>query len=169
MPDTVEKAESSHDEHKSSFAARTKEGEEHSPLDNGEGVYDATGSSMRRFSRIDSCRRPPRGIGVAQAVIGLANDLAKVSQVPGVAEVAGLVDVLMKLKADSSNFIEAGDYTEKRCRAVLLLLQRAAGVLNEVGYHLSSGLLSAKYEKHKSSVSSASNAQTRIMKFRTTR
>ena len=67
------------------------------------------------------------------------------SQIPGIAEVAGLVIVLMNIVTDSSNINVAGDNLVKRCRALLLLLQRAGSVLDEVGGNVSSCVQCAKY------------------------
>ena len=134
------------------------------PLQNeGDGMYRGHKSSVSEGTTIlpgsvvaesgdggmspsDSCRNPARGLSVAQAVIDAAQELATMCTVPGVAEVAGLVIVLMNLLEDSSNTMGAGENMVKRCRSVLLLVQRAAGVLGEVGCSLScawQGVLSA--------------------------
>ena len=80
-------------------------------------------------------RAPTRGLGVAQAVMGAARELTRMSQIPGVADVAGLVIILMNLVMDNSEIAGTGDYMVRRCHSVLLLLQRAVGVLGEVSGH----------------------------------
>ena len=100
-------------------------------------VYATSETSENRISPIGRSRQPSRGIGVAQAVMGAAQELISISEIPGVAEIAGLVMILMNLAADSSDINAAGDYMMRRCRSVLVILQRAANVLDQVGYNLS--------------------------------
>lgn len=136
----VNVGEDSQEEHKCSTSAPTKADSDNSSLDDEEDVETIPESSESGSSPIDCCRGPTRGIGVGQAVMGAALDIAQMSTIPGVAEVAGLVVVLMKLATDSSDVMgAAGDYMVKRCRAVLLLLERAATVLDEVSGNVSSG------------------------------
>lgn len=71
-------------------------------------------------------------IGVGNAVVAAAQELARMTQVPGVAEAAGLVIVLMNLVTDSSNITGTVIHMVKRCRSVMVLLRRAASVLEEV-------------------------------------
>ena len=78
------------------------------------------------------CRKPIRGFGVTQAVMGAAHDLAQMSQIAGVSEVAGLVVVLMKLVTDNSDNVDRAENMVKRCRSVVTLLQRAERVLQYV-------------------------------------
>lgn len=74
-----------------------------------------------------------RGISVTQAVLEAAQELARMSQIPGVAEVAGFVIILVNMVTDSSDLTGIADGMIKRCRTVMILLQRAASLLNEVG------------------------------------
>lgn len=91
------------------------------------------GSSESTTSTGNSCQRPARSLGVVQAVLEAAQVLARTSTIPGVAEMAGLVVVLVNVAQDDSDITGAGDNTVKRCRSVLLLVQRAAEVLDKVG------------------------------------
>lgn len=81
----------------------------------------------------DSRPNPTSGLGIRHAMICAAQEVSLVSQIPGVAEVASLVIVLMNLLKDNAELTGAGDGTVKRCRSVLLLVKRAADVLDEVG------------------------------------
>ena len=137
--------QSSREEDKSSLGTQTKEGGEHSPRHDSQGVHDIHVSSTQRCTPIRGNRALTSGIDVAKAVIEAAHDVARMSQIPGIAEVAGLVIVLMNLVTDSSNINVAGDYLVKRCRALLLLLQRAGSLLDEVGGDVLSCVQCAKY------------------------
>ena len=83
-------------------------------------------------SRAGGCRKPIRGFGVTHAVMGAAHDLAQMSQIAGVSEVAGLVIVLMNLVTDNSDNVDGAENMVKRCRSVVTLLQRAENVLQDV-------------------------------------
>lgn len=118
--------------HQSSATASAGEGPTVPPTDAeeaGNGVPEAKGSEN---SPVGGRRKSVRGIGVAQAVLGAAHELARMSQFPGVTELAGLVIVLMNMVNDKSDIIGVADTMIKRCRSVLFLLQRAASVLQEV-------------------------------------
>ena len=97
----------------------------------------------RGNSRAGDCQKPIRGFGVAQAVMGVAHDLAQMSQIPGVTEVAGLVIVLMNLVTDNSDNVDGIENTVKRCRSVVTLLQRAASVLQHVSVEVFDDVKSA--------------------------
>lgn len=79
---------------------------------------------------------PARGLGIRHAVICAAQEVSLASQIPGVSEVARLVIVLMNLMKDNAELTGAVESTVKRCRSVLLLVKRAADVLDEVGFSL---------------------------------
>lgn len=97
-------------------------------------VAEANGSGV---STDDSRPNPASsGLGIRHAVISAAEEVSLVSQIPGVAEVAKLVIVLMNLLKDHAELTSAGESTVKRCRSVLLLVKRAADVLDEVGVSL---------------------------------
>lgn len=91
------------------------------------------GSNESAASPGKSFRRPTRSLGVVEAVLEAAHVLARTSPIPGVAEMAGLVAILVKVAKDDSSITGAGDSMVKRCRSVFLLVQRAAEVLDEVG------------------------------------
>ena len=91
-----------------------------------------SGSNKSGNSPIDGRRKSVRGIGVAQAVLGAAQELARMSQFPGVTELAGLVIILMNMVSDKSDIIGVADNMVKRCRSVMFLLQRAASIFQEV-------------------------------------
>lgn len=121
-----------HDRHPSSVETRNNGCSELSTLAYKEslrGVRDSGGSGNEPMS---CSQAPPRGIGVPRAVMEAAQEMARLSQIPVVAEVAGLVAVLMNMVTDRSELIGAADNMAKRCRTVLLLLHRAASVLKEV-------------------------------------
>ena len=54
------------------------------------------------------------------------------TQFPGVADLAGLVIILIGMLTDKSDIIGGADNMIKRCRSLMFLLQRAANVLEEV-------------------------------------
>lgn len=116
----------------SSVPSPTIEGSEQSPIEGKQSGYATPAPCENITSPSGTSRKPVRRVGVAQAVIGAAQDLARMSQIPGVAEAAGLVGVLMNLVTDSSDMSRTTDHVVKRCRSVMVLLQRAASVLEEV-------------------------------------
>lgn len=92
------------------------------------------------------CRRPtakdpyasrPRALshsgGVGQAVLEAARELAQHSQVPGVAAAAMLMSILVKLVLDNRGNIEEAKRRLILCRSVVMTIQRAAKVFEEVG------------------------------------
>lgn len=118
--------------HQSSATASAGEGSTGPPTDAEEAGNGVPESKESESSPIGGRRKSVRGIGVAQAVLGAAHELARMSQFPGVTELAGLVIVLMNMVNDKSEIIGVADTMVKRCRSVLFLLQRAASVLQEV-------------------------------------
>eukprot|EP00904_Undaria_pinnatifida_P011787 jgi/Undpi1/7739/HiC_scaffold_23.g10212.m1 len=120
------------DGHPYSVAPSTKWPAECLPSHDRHVVDDMPDSGERESADIGDDRKPSFAIGVAPAVLGVAQELARMSQMPGVTEVAGLVIVLMNLVMDSSEVVRDADSMVKRCRSVLGLLQRADGVLQQV-------------------------------------
>ena len=114
-----------------------RDGTEPLPVDGGEANTAMPVLNESGTFPIRDYRRKARGVGITEAVIGAAKGLARMSQFPGVAEVAGLVVVLMNLATDSSDIVGASDTMVRRCRSVMGLLQRAERVLEEVGLNLS--------------------------------
>lgn len=81
----------------------------------------------------DSPRRSSAGgIGVARAVMEAAQELAQKSQIPGVCDAATLLAVLVNLVTDNMGNIEGVEWRIKRCRSILIMLERAARVLGKV-------------------------------------
>ncbi|CAN0411915.1 unnamed protein product, partial [Ectocarpus sp. 8 AP-2014] len=64
-------------------------------------------------------------VGVGQAVIVAAQDLAHHCQVPGVSEVATLVSLLVNLVTDSCDNNSGSDGRLRQCRSIIVLLNRA--------------------------------------------
>lgn len=72
------------------------------------------------------------GFGVGRVVIEAAQELAQHSQIPGVAEAATLVSILVTLVIDHQDSVPGPDGRIRRCRSIVMMLQRAANVLGEV-------------------------------------
>ena len=119
--------------HPSSLVARKYESSELSTLEYRESPRDVPVSGRSGNEAVVSSSDPVHGMGVPRAVIQAAQELALVSKIPVVAEVAGLVVVLINLATDRSELIGAADNMAKRCRTVLFLLHRATSVLKKVG------------------------------------
>lgn len=81
---------------------------------------------------VGSGRSSAGGVGVARAVIEAALDLAQQSPIIGVSEAATLVAILVDLVANSRESLGGGEERLKRCRAIVVLLQRAGKVLGKV-------------------------------------
>lgn len=77
-------------------------------------------------------QRVVNGMGYAQAAIGAAQELAQHCQVPGVSEAATVVSILIQLVSDSKDDMSRGDARVKRCRSIVIMLERAAKVLGKV-------------------------------------
>lgn len=122
-----------HEEKQSFDAASAKDSNTRPPSDGRELFPDLPESSEKESSNTDYRQVPRRDIGIAQATLGIVRDFMAMSEIPGVAEVAGLLVVIMNLAKDRSDVLGESDDMVKRCHAVLLLLQRADSVLKEVG------------------------------------
>lgn len=122
------------EEHPSSSAPVPKRYTDLPPVLEHDALYsiDELGLGHIVHSPSSDCRKTIRGFGVAQAVVGAARDLAQMSQIPGVTEATGLVIVLMNLVTDNSDIVGGAETMVKRCRSVVILLQRAARVLDYV-------------------------------------
>lgn len=78
-------------------------------------------------------RRPSGGsVGVARAVMEAARDLAQSSPILGVSEAATAVSILVDLVTNSKDNQSGGEERLKRCRSIVVLLQRASKVLGKV-------------------------------------
>lgn len=74
------------------------------------------------------------GLGPGRAVAEAARDLALNCHIPGVSEVAAAVSILANLVTDNQDNANKNTAASlKRCRSIVLLLQRAARVLGKVG------------------------------------
>lgn len=105
---------------------------------------DATSIGVRGETRPDTRRRALAEVGsptssgvsdVAKAVVEAAYNLALQCPFPGVCEAATLVSVLVNLVRDEQATTEQMESKVKRCRLVILILQRAAMVLGKVRMH----------------------------------
>lgn len=89
----------------------------------------ASGSST---SKAANGRASSNGAGVGQAVMEAAQNLAEHSGIPGVAEAATLLSILVNLVMNNRSSINAADKRIKWCRSVVNMIQRAEKVLGEV-------------------------------------
>lgn len=80
-----------------------------------------------------SSRRTSSGVGYSQAVVAAAQELAQHCQIPGVSEAATVVSILVRLVSDHQDDLGRGDAKVKRCRSIVMMLERAAKVLGKVG------------------------------------
>lgn len=71
-------------------------------------------------------------MGVSEAVLEAAQDLAQRSQILGVSEAATLVSILVKLVTDKRGNIAGVEWRVKRCRSIIIILQRAEKLLGKV-------------------------------------
>lgn len=71
------------------------------------------------------------GVGYGQAVMAAASELAQHCQIPGVSEAATAVSILVRLVSDSRDYAGRGDAGVKRCRSIVMMLERAAKVLGK--------------------------------------
>lgn len=79
-----------------------------------------------------SAPRDKQPIGVIQAVLQSAEQIAVNSAIPGVGEAATLVSVLVRLVDDSDGNPAAGEWRVRWCRSILVMLQRAEALLGKV-------------------------------------
>lgn len=92
-------------------------------LASGEGEVSHTGSRRASFGS---------SVGLGQAVMVAAQELAHHCQVPGVSEVATLVSLLVNLVSDSCGNISGSDGRLRQCRSIITLLNRADKVAGNV-------------------------------------
>lgn len=71
------------------------------------------------------------GIGYGQAVMEAAQELTEHCQIPGVSEAATVVFILVRLVSDTRDNVGRGDAGVKRCRSIVMMLERAAKVLGK--------------------------------------
>ncbi|CBJ30083.1 putative CTR1-like protein kinase/ leucine rich repeat-containing protein [Ectocarpus siliculosus] len=78
-------------------------------------------------------RKTSSGVEYGQAVLAAAEELAHHCQIPGVSEAATVVSILVHLVTDSRDSLSRGDLAVKRCRSIVMMLERAAKVLGKGG------------------------------------
>ena len=72
------------------------------------------------------------GLGLGQVVGDAARELARNCQIPGVVEVATAVSILVDLVTDYRGTKNGTEASLRRCRSIIIMLQRAAKVLGKV-------------------------------------
>lgn len=85
-----------------------------------------------RGQNLASFARPP--VGVVEAVLDVAQELADNSAVPGICEVATLMSVLLQLVSDHGENAGVGEMRIRWCRSIIVLLERAEGLLGKVRF-----------------------------------
>ncbi|CAM9591668.1 unnamed protein product, partial [Laminaria digitata] len=86
---------------------------------------DALSSSGRRATS--------SSLRIAHAVGDAAQELARSCHVPGVSEAAAVVSVLVNLVTDNGDAKNVTYASLRRCRSIILMLERAAKVLGKGG------------------------------------
>ena len=71
-------------------------------------------------------------VGLGQAVLAAAQELARSCQIPGVSEAAGAVCIMANLFTDSRENDKAGTTRLRQCRSIVLALKRADKVVGKV-------------------------------------
>ncbi len=80
-----------------------------------------------------SGRRGSRGsIGLGEAVMDAAQNLAHHCQIPGVSEAASLVSTLVTMVSDRRDIKSGGDSNLRQCRSIIRMLERASKVAGRV-------------------------------------
>ncbi|CAB1116130.1 unnamed protein product [Ectocarpus sp. CCAP 1310/34] len=76
-------------------------------------------------------RRTSNALGYGEAMLVAAKDLAHHCQIPGVSEAATAVSILIHLVLDNRDLTSSAGV--KRCRSIVMMLERAAKVLGKGG------------------------------------
>ncbi|CAB1102896.1 unnamed protein product [Ectocarpus sp. CCAP 1310/34] len=79
----------------------------------------------------DGRRRASNGFGYGEAILVAAEDLAHHCQIPGISEAATAVSILIHLVLDNRDLTSSAGV--KRCRSIVMMLERAAKVLGKGG------------------------------------
>lgn len=95
--------------------------------------HDAQASRRGVPSRKDGTRASSGVFSIAQAVLISAQQLAENCEIPGVSEAATMVSILVSLVTDHRDNIGRTEREAKRCRSIVVMLQRASEVLGTVG------------------------------------
>jgi len=96
------------------------------PADVDRSVGIGSSASRRRGSS--------EGIGLGEAVMEAAGNLAYHCQIPGVSEAAAVVSTLAKLFSDSRDIKSGGDSNLRQCRSIVRMLERASKVAGRVSF-----------------------------------
>lgn len=96
-----------------------------------EGAVNVRGSSGKAGSDPPGTKGKD-ALGVLQAVLVSAEEIAKMSSIAGISEAATLVSVLVRLFADSRDNAARSDSRVRWCRSILVMLQRAETLLEKV-------------------------------------
>lgn len=84
-------------------------------------------SSTRRRGTSD-------GLLLGHAVANAAQELARNSNIPGVSDAAAAVSILAQLVMDNRDSNDGTEASLRRCRSIVLMLERAAKVLGKVSW-----------------------------------
>lgn len=82
-------------------------------------------------------REPGGSIGLGEAVLKAAENLAYSCQIPGVSEAAAMVATLVNLVADSRGVTSGTEADLRQCRTIVMMLERASKVASQVRYEVS--------------------------------
>lgn len=93
---------------------------------------EAPGGGGTAASQAASRQSLASDIGLGQAVLAAAQELARSCQIPGVSEAAGAVCIMANLFSDSSENDKASASRLRQCRSIVLALQRADKVVVQV-------------------------------------
>eukprot|EP00903_Cladosiphon_okamuranus_P015102 g13969.t1 len=81
----------------------------------------------------DGRQKTSIGLGYGQSALAAAEELAHSCQIPGVSEAATMVAILIRLVTDSRDGTTRGGAGVKRCRSIVVMLERAATVIGKDG------------------------------------
>lgn len=95
-------------------------------------AVDAAATPAAAAAPASGRRRTSSGVGYGQAALAAAEELAHSCQIPGVSEAATMVSILIRLVTDSRDCTTRGSAGLKRCRSIVMMLERAATVLGKV-------------------------------------
>lgn len=101
------------------------------PISASDDVVNPATSSGNSGQQASSSREKTT-VGVIQAVLQSAEQIAHNSAIPGVGEAATLVSVLVRLVDDNEGNPGAGEWRVRWCRSILVMLQRAEILLGKV-------------------------------------
>ncbi|CAN0007820.1 unnamed protein product [Ectocarpus sp. 12 AP-2014] len=94
---------------------------------------EASGGGGTAASQAASRQSSASDMGLGQAVLAAAQELARSCQIPGVSEAAGAVCIMVNLFSDSRQNDKASASRLRQCRSMVLALQRADKVVAQGG------------------------------------